>query len=54
MGLNAVDLSNSTTLQEKANLRNTLQNHLVELTATSKGLSVAQLRPQKRKRRNIN
>ena len=54
MGLTAIYITNAAVLQENFDIQNTLQKNLVELTTNSKGLSVTQLRRQKRKRRNTN
>ena len=53
MAMTAIDLSNSTALTENIELRNALQLNIGELDTKSNGLSVAQLREQKRKRRKV-
>ena len=53
MAMTAIDLSNSTYLSDKTELRNVLQKNIGELKTKSNSLSVAQLRQQKKKMRKI-
>ena len=54
MALTAIDISQSISLSDNTNLRNTLQKDIGALKTTSHGKSVAQLRAAKRKRRKVN
>lgn len=54
MALTAIDLTSSNSLSQNINLRNTLQKSIGPLKASSNGLSVAQLRASKRKKRKMN
>ena len=53
MAMTAIDLSNSTYLSDKTELRNVLQKNIGELKSKYIGLSMVQLRQKKRKRTKI-